>query len=284
MKKNIKPFAIIFIVYLVCYAVRMVELMWWRTDQTAAGEAFIHKLAGIFILALAMRYAGYSWGSIGLARTGALKGLAIGLALGGSVFFVAYLVEYLMLVAQGQAASLSFYVSAFALDGNMRGNTTISTVALCILFNIINVVMEEGLFRGLFTRLAEKRVSFLLANAIASLLFGIWHIALPIRSYMDGSMSAGGAFASGATYVLTTFLMGFQLGLLAKMTNGLWAPMAAHFVNNTIVNLLHTSSAAGEDQLQAIRIAVAQTISFLAVLVAYMRWAKDKKRLQLKAA
>ena len=276
MEKNRKPFLVMMALYLICYAIRMVELMVWRTDQTL-GEAFIQKLAGIVILILAMRYMGYRAKDIGLIRRGSLKGTIIGLAIGFGVFFVAYLVEYLMLSLQGYAPMLLFYVSAYALDGNIIGITTFVTVSVCIVLNIVNVVMEEGLFRGLFTKLAEKQVPFLAANVIASLLFGLWHIALPIRSYVDGAMSGDGALASGAFYALTSFLMGFQLGLLAKMTNGLWAPMAFHFVNNTVVNLLHLTTAHGADQLQFIRLTITQVISFAGVLIAYIRWTKRHK-------
>lgn len=276
MEKNRKPFLVMMAVYLICYAIRMVELMVWRTDQTL-GEAFIQKLAGIVILILAMRYMGYRAKDIGFIRRGSLKGTIIGLAIGFGVFFVAYLVEYLMLSLQGHAPMLLFYVSAYALDGNIMGITTFATVSVCIVLNIVNVVMEEGLFRGLFTKLAEKRVPFPAANVIASLLFGLWHIALPIRSYVDGAMSGGGALASGAFYALTSFLMGFQLGLLAKITNGLWAPMVFHFVNNTVVNLLHLTTAQGADQLQFIRLTITQVISFAGVLIAYIRWTKRHK-------
>ncbi len=276
MRKNLKPFAVIFTVYIVCYAIRMVELMLLRTDQSFWGEAFIQKLAGVVILVLAMRYVGFGWADIGLSRRGSLRGTLIGLALGLSVFALAYVTECIAISATGELPSLSFYVSAYALDGSIRGETTFFTVMLCVVFNILNVVMEEGIFRGLFTKLAEKRFPFLAANAIASLLFGLWHIALPIRSYADGAMSAGGAFASGAVYVVTSFLMGFQLGLLAKMTGGLWTPMAVHFVNNCIVNLLHTSAPSGDDMLQSLRISVAQAISFAIVLIAYVKWRGGK--------
>lgn len=42
--------------------------------------------------------------------------------------------------------------------------------------------------------------------------------------------------------------------------------MADHFVNNTIVNLLHIESSTGADEMMFLRITVAQTISFLIVL------------------
>lgn len=278
MKKQNSPFFVIMIVYVICYAVRMVELMVWRTDQTIFGEAFIQKLSGIVLLILAACYTGYGVNDIGFGRDGSLKGGILGFSIGITVFLIAYLAEYSILFLQGYAPMVRFYVSAYTLDGNIAGVTTAATVVMCVLFNIVNVVMEEGLFRGFFTKLAEKCVSFFAANIIASLLFGLWHIALPIRSYADGLISGSGAFASGAFYVLTSFLMGFQLGLLAKMTNGLWVPMAFHFVNNTITNLLHITTLAGADQLQSVRLAITQTISFVGVLIAYVIWMKNRKR------
>ena len=47
--------------------------------------------------------------------------------------------------------------------------------------------------------------------------------------------------------------------------------MGDHFVNNTIVNLLHVLSDTGADEMMTIRVSVAQTISFIAVLVWYIR-------------
>ncbi len=269
-----RPFLTILVVYAVCYVLRMVELLALRTDQGVLGEAFLHKLLGIVVLLVAMRYARISSIEIGFGKWGALKGLGIGLGIGLGCFAVAYGFECAMM----EGSSLAFYVSAFTLDGNAASKTTFVTVSLCILFNVINVVMEEGIFRGLFIKLAERRVPFMLANVISALLFGLWHIALPIRTYLDGGMSLAGAVGSGATYILTTFLMAFQLGLLAKMTGGLWAPMGAHFVNNTIVNLLHVTSVQGEDALMFVRITVAQTLSFVGVLIAYVLWRKKQKK------
>ena len=46
--------------------------------------------------------------------------------------------------------------------------------------------------------------------------------------------------------------------------------MADHFVNNTIVNLLHIESSTGTDEMMFLRITVAQTISFLIVLFIFL--------------
>ena len=47
--------------------------------------------------------------------------------------------------------------------------------------------------------------------------------------------------------------------------------MGDHFVNNTIVNILHVVSNTGADELQFVRITIAQTISFIVVLIFYLK-------------
>ncbi len=272
--KTLKPYTLIFTIYIICYLARILELFFIRTDQTFFGEAFIHKLIGVIILACAIGYLRLKPSEI--FGKNISKGLLFGFAIGLGCYFIAYLTEYIILANSGAMPSLQFYTSAFGIDGNKVGSTTLLTVSMCILFNILNVIMEEGIFRGLFIKLGEKRFNFLWANTISALLFGLWHIALPIRSFGDGDMTATGAVASALTYILTTFLAGFQFGLLAKITGGLWAPMAAHFVNNTIVNLLHVSAVGGDDSLMFARITIAQVLYFVVILIAYIKWHKNR--------
>ena len=101
--------------------------------------------------------------------------------------------------------------------------------------------MEEGIFRGLFIKLSETRYSFFKAVVLSSVLFGIWHIAAPVRSLLDGDMSVPGAVMSALVLVLTTGITGAKFCLLTKITGSLWMPMADHFFNNTIINLLHVA-------------------------------------------
>lgn len=62
--------------------------------------------------------------------------------------------------------------------------------------------------------------------------------------------------------------------MMTKITGSLYMAMGYHFVNNTIVNILHVVSNTGNDELQFIRIAIAQTISFIVVLIWYLRTRK----------
>ena len=53
--------------------------------------------------------------------------------------------------------------------------------------------------------------------------------------------------------------------------------MGDHFVNNTIVNILHVISTSGTDELMILRISIAQSVSFIIVLIWYFV-ARHKKR------
>jgi hypothetical protein len=185
-----RPLLFILLFYFICFLFRDVEYLFIRTDQSIIGEAFIHKLIGIFLLAAAIRLLQYRWRDIGLCAAKAGHGICLGLLLGAVVFAVAYGTEIIMQISAGNAPSLRFYVTSYAIQSNRGMQEGIIFILICIMGNIINVVMEEGVFRGLFVRLAEEKYSFATACIFSSLLFGFWHLAQPIRSVLDGRTSA----------------------------------------------------------------------------------------------
>lgn len=262
-------------VYAICFVFRVLEYFFLRTDQTVLGEAFIHKLIGIVILFVAAKYAGFSCENIGFSNNNVLKSTLKGLGFGLSVFALAYSVEIIILAVQGRFASMSVFVSAYSVDGNIGNQTAFIFFVMCIVGNIINVVMEEGMFRGLFQKILERKYSFVIAAVIASSLFGLWHIMSPLRSYCDGAMSTGGFVANSVMLITTSALVGFKFAMMTKLTGNLYMAMGDHFVNNTIVNVLHVISDTGADQLQVVRISIAQSVSFVIVLVWYMLKKKE---------
>ncbi len=241
-----------------------------RTDQSIIGEAFIHKLVGIGLLAAAVRLLKYKWQNIGFNPVHAAKGICLGLLFAGIVFAIAYGAEIIIQIAAGNAPVLRFYVASYSTTGDSVIQGGIGFVLICLAGNVINVIMEEGVYRGLFIRLAEEKYSFIKACLLSAFLFGIWHIAQPVRNVLDGIQSPGGAAMLGLMLVVTTALGGIQYSLLYKLTGALWLSMAAHFVNNAIINLLHVVTVSGADEMQTVRITIAQALSFIIVLIVYI--------------
>ena len=266
-KKNQRVFSIVFIIYLVCFAFRIFEYFVLRTDRTWVGEAVVHKLVGILVLFISAGILHFSAAEIGFSKEGALANLGKGLTFGLCTFAVAYTVECLIINSLGNFDSLQLYVSTYAIDKNLGYNTSLLFFVICIAGNIINVLMEEGVFRGLFNKILSQKYSFILSALIASALFGFWHIVGPVRNFLDGESSVAGTVANSAMLVFTSALVGFKFAMLTKMTGSIFMGMGDHFVNNTIVNILHVVSKNGADEMMALRVAIAQSLSFILVLI-----------------
>ena len=270
-KKGQDAILTVLFIYLVCYAVRVLEYFVLRTDQTWVGEAIVHKLIGILILIVVTKRMHFSGKEIGFAKESSLRNLGKGLAFGLGVFAVAYVAEVLVAVSGGNFDSLRVYVSAYAVDQNIGYRTEAVFFLICVIGNIVNVVMEEGVFRGLFQRMLGHKYSFLTSAVFVSVLFGIWHVIGPVRNFFDGTSGMAGLIANGSMLLVTSALVGFKFAMLTELTGSHYMAMGDHFVNNTIVNLLHVVSDTGADERMVIRVSIAQSVSFVLVLICYIR-------------
>lgn len=276
MTKRKNPLVTVISLFSICYLFRIIEYFFFQTDRTLWGEAFLHKAAGIVVLCIAVRLLSLPLQEIGFARYGKLKYTFWGLAFGTALFAVAYGVEILLTISTGSFQALQLYISSYTMEGNAGNQTGLLFFVICIMGNVINVLMEEGLFRGLFQKLLEQRYKFIVSAVLVSVLFGLWHIIAPVRQFCEGG-SIDGMIANITLLVITTSLGSFKFALLTKMTGSLYMAMGDHFVNNTIVNMLHVVSTSGADELMFVRMSIAQTLSFVIVLIVYLK----KKRVTM---
>lgn len=283
MERNTKykPDHLCIAIFTLCLSVRFVEYFLIETDKTAIGENVLHKVVGIIILALVLKWVNLSWSDIGFQRNGFAGGILKGLLLGSACFTISYGLELAVFILQGNPAHLEIYISSFSLTGSQIKNTDFVFFLLCVLFNIINVWMEEGVFRGLFIRTLSETKPFMQANFIAAFLFGIWHIVMPIRSYIHGEMSFAAMVFMGIGYMILAGIMGIKWGLLYRIIGNIWVGLGDHLFNNTVAaNMLHVISAKGTDELQIVRIMAAQIISFVYVLI--IHYYKNRKGIYQK--
>lgn len=178
--------------------------------------------------------------------------------------------EILILMQNRTYTGIRFYVSAYAVDTNIAKQTSVLFILICIIGNFINVLMEEGLFRGLFPRMLNSRKFWKVAS-ICSLFFGFWHTVGPVRNHIDGQSSFQGMISNAIMLMVSSTLVGLKLAMITYMEGNLYIGMADHFVNNTIVNLLHIESSTGTDEMMFLRITVAPTISFLIILFIFWK-------------
>lgn len=271
-EKITKPFTLVAAIYILYFILRVMDLFILRTDQTWVGEAIIHKLLGIVIMSIIACRLGFKPEEIGFSKGKSILKVFYGLAFGFAVYGIAYAAEIIMAKAAGSFDSLRFYVSAYAIDKNSGNRTGFLFFILCIIGNVINVLMEEGNFRGLFPGILGEKYAFAKAAVITSALFGFWHIVLPLRNYVDREQSFSGMIVQCVLLLVISTLIGLKFTILTKMSGSIYMSMGDHFFNNTIVNLLHVVTNTGADEMMTARIFIAQSLSFVLVLIYYCKW------------
>lgn len=262
-------------VFVICVGARIFEYFVIRTDETFLSENVIHKIFGIALLFIVLRLFHLTWDEIGFKKNKVFLELGKGFLLGTACFLFAYSVECLILYLMNHNVHLEFYASGFSLTNDMERQIGVGFIFLCIVFNLINVWMEEGVFRGLFSRILENK-PFLPASFIIAFFFGIWHLVMPFRDYLDGNSTFANMLLMGIGYIILAGIMSIKWLLLYKLSGSLWIGMGDHLFNNVIVtNLLHVVSSGEADSLQIVRVMFGQIISFVIVCLYYK---KQKKR------
>ena len=270
-----KPIQSCILIFLICSIARIIEYFAIKTDETILAENFLHKVFGIIVLAVTLRLADLSWGDIGFKKTSVVRDVIKGFALATVCFSVAYLAECILLYCMNGNVMLSIYPSGFSLNGEVVRQNGIIYIMLCIILNIINVNMEEGIFRGLFAKFLTDKMNLGGMIFLIALLFGIWHWVMPLRDFIEGRTSVANLLVMGIGYIVLAGIMSIKWSLLYRITSSLWMGLGDHLFNNVIVtNLVHVVSNNEADSIQIVRILIGQLISLAIVLVYCRKTAK----------
>ena len=266
------------IIFAVLIFIHGFEAIVLRMDETLLGENFINKTFGILVVFTVIRCLNWKWSDIGFAKTGYVKNTGMGLLIALCSFAVSYSAEIIILKSQGHDIGFGIFTTGFSLTGKAAIHTGIGFILMCVFFNIINVIMEEGTFRGLFYHISVIDHSPQFACVFQALLFGVWHIVTPLHNLIDGDINIVSFIVLGIGYIVLAGMMGIKWELLHRMTGSLYAGMADHFFNNCIAtNLFHVTTEGGVDEMMIIRVAIAQLLSFAVVLLVWMK--REKKGL-----
>jgi len=113
--------------------------------------------------------------------------------------------------------------------------------------NVVNSLMEEGLFRGVMLTHFRTRLTPWKANFLQALLFGLWHLVWPLKMFLTGQATASLALGVCVSYLIASGIVGLLYGYMFLRTGNLWASWIGHTLHNSTFNLVHTATPGGLD-------------------------------------
>lgn len=259
---------IITILIIVTTIVKYIEFLFIRTDQTIIADNVITKIFCIIATLVAMKICGLKFSDVGLKNKNTFKYIGCGLGLGFFTFAISYGFEMTILAAQGKEPHFSAFITNFGLSGaTSEVSLSVQALIICVIVNIINVLAEEGMFRGFILKTVTDRWGFKTGNHVQAFLFGIWHIVMCVLGVYDGQMSVVQAIVFAIGYVVLAGILAIEWGTCVNMSGVLWVGLSEHFFNNFIGNFLHVVSTTGTDEYQIVRIVISNFLSLGIVLL-----------------
>ena len=265
------------IMFVICFVIKDIEFLYIKTDSTFIGENIICKIVCIIATAITAYKLGYKLSDIGFKNKKVIRYAICGLGLGIVTFAISYGIEMLILAISGANPKISFYITNFGLTGATNEiSLSFTAVVICVAGNVVNVLAEEGLFRGIILKSTSDIWGFRKGNYIQALLFGCWHIISCVLGVKDGSMTIGMAFVFAVGYVVLAGILAIEWGTCVNMTGVLWVGMFEHFFNNFVSNAVHVLSTGTDgiieaDNMQILRIVLSNILSLTIVLIVNSR-------------
>ncbi|MDQ3825776.1 MAG: CPBP family intramembrane metalloprotease [Actinomycetota bacterium] len=189
---------------------------------TGTGIRTVANLSATLALVLAARWAGLTWGELGIRRSTWRAGIRWG---GGS----------LLVATAGYGVALAFPQSRAVLEAHRIEGMSTGQLMLHVLLLIPlgTVLCEEAAFRGVLLAIASRVLPARSALAITSVVFGLWHIGSALAT-AEAGVSPALQGASVARVVVLTGMGGVILGWLRQRSDSLLAPIGLHLGTNSV--------------------------------------------------
>jgi membrane protease YdiL (CAAX protease family) len=264
-----RPILVCILLFIIATFFRWIDTFILRWDELL-GELILTKSLGFALVLAWVWAAGRKVRDIGLHADRLGPSLMVGALPTLFAFIVGYGVDILFASLQGTQPALQFG----AIDPKM-GVTGGALFALWLLFgNVVNSFMEEGLFRGVMGRLGRIRFTFSGTIWFTAFMFGIWHLPWVVKYYQLGEIKTGGEIAMSIVYnSVPPMFIGIVYGYLYLKTGSLWAPWMAHFLSNSIGNLLHVATTGGLDTGIPLRMT-----TYMVVMLLSLFWVRRMAR------
>jgi membrane protease YdiL (CAAX protease family) len=256
-----KPILTSLVLLAIVFFFKWVDTFVLRLDERL-GEIILCKMLGFVLVIVFVWAAGRKLRDIGLHSRQLGPSLLIGIVITVIALVVSYMVEFVVQLPKQPVLHFE------AIDPKAGVTGGFLFLLWTILGNIVNSFMEEGLFRGVMGRLLRIKLSFWQTNWLQAFLFGIWHLPWVLKWYQTGQLEAhGGLLLATFSQFMPMLLIGFFWGYLYLKTGNLWTCWIAHFLNNTVFNLLHVATIDGLDSGMMIRGAVSVIVALLSMIL-----------------
>ncbi len=256
--------------FLLIYFFRVIEFFRVRSDQSALGEAILHLILSLVILPAVLARGRMNLRQIGFTKTHSFREIFNGALFACAIFFLSFSLERFILQQLGRDPEFKVYVSKYVL--NPEGNDHLVTLNAFALLagGLLSAFVEEGIFRGLFITVAEKRYGFYKAVLISSFLYAIWANVPSLRYFSEGGEGFFTGILIGGIALISYFFLGIKYALEFELTGSLWFPLSEHFLHYILLRVLHVKTAYGTDELYLMRQAFTQALSLICVLAVFL--------------
>jgi membrane protease YdiL (CAAX protease family) len=229
-----RPIVVSLALFLVVVAVRSIEVFVLRLDALP-DKTIVSRVLGFLLVLGYLRVLRRPISSIGLHAKNFDKAFLIGGPSLVILYVTLYAVQFYRLSIAGETPRLVFA----AIDKETGAMGGLFFTLFYLFGQIVNVFMEESIFRGVMLPHFMRRFSFWQANALQAFLFGLAHLVWPLSSWVSGQATSGEAVAEAASLLIFTTVGGLVFGYLYYRTDSLWTAVFAHLIDNVVGLFFH---------------------------------------------